>query len=277
MPELPEVETTARGLAKIMAGQTIRHVAARRGDLRWPLPKNFAANLRSKEIRYLTRRAKYMLIHLSQNWIWIVHLGMSGRFTVVSEQRAEKPEKHDHVVVTLVGGQYLSFNDPRRFGMMDLIPANQIADYRLFQHLGFEPLDAEFTGAALYQKLKTKQKIAIKLAVMDQRLVVGVGNIYASEALYYARIHPKRRAASLNPQECQALVQSIKKVLKKAIAAGGSSLRDYVQSDGTIGNFQTQFAVYDRKGQSCPRKHRDVIQKITQGGRSSYYCPDCQK
>ncbi len=273
MPELPEVETTMRGLDKIMRGAKIANAQVRRGDLRWPLPKNMAAKLQGRKIASLSRRAKYMILHLDNQQSWMVHLGMSGRMCVVSRKQYESPEKHDHVLIALSNGKYIAFNDPRRFGMMDLTPTDQIARHKLLKSLGFEPLEKSFTGKALFEKLKTKKKIAIKLAIMDQRLVVGVGNIYASESLYYAGIDPRRNASSLNLTECSELVKSIKKVLQKAIKAGGSSLRDYVQSDGTIGNFQEQFAVYGRFGQKCPCcKTSACIQKITQGGRATFYC-----
>ncbi|TAH35333.1 MAG: bifunctional DNA-formamidopyrimidine glycosylase/DNA-(apurinic or apyrimidinic site) lyase [Alphaproteobacteria bacterium] len=273
MPELPEVETTMRGLDKIMRGTKIAGAKVRRSDLRWPLPKNLAGQLTKRKIAGFSRRAKYMVIHLDNAQDWIVHLGMSGRMCVVDARQYKNPEKHDHVLLALSNKKHIAFNDPRRFGMMDLIPSHQTATYKLFKHLGFEPLSREFTGKALFQKLMHK-KIAIKLAIMDQKLVVGVGNIYASESLYYANIDPRRKASNLTLAECAALVKSIKKVLQKAIKAGGSSLRDYVQSDGTLGNFQSHFAVYDRKGEKCPKcKTGACIQKITQGGRATYYCP----
>ncbi len=277
MPELPEVETTMRGLAKIMSGQVIAAATVRRADLRWPLPKNMAQKLTGRRIAGLSRRAKYILMQLDKNETWIIHLGMSGRMAVIGADQYAKPQKHDHVLVSIKRGAHIAFNDPRRFGMMDLTATDKIADYKLFKTLGFEPLEKYFTGKALFEKLRFKKKIAVKLAIMDQRVVVGVGNIYASESLYYAGIDPRRKASSLTSAECADLVKAIKKVLQKAIKAGGSSLRDYVQSDGNLGNFQNEFAVYDRAGKYCPKRAcKGVIEKFTQGGRSTYYCPECQ-
>ncbi len=277
MPELPEVETTMQGLAKIMAGQKIAQARCRRKDLRFPLPKGLAERLKGKSVVRLERRAKYMLIHLSDGLVWMVHLGMSGRFCKIDAAQYDRPQKHDHVLIALDNRHFLAFNDPRRFGMMDLVKAKDIADHKLLKHLGFEPLDKSFTGKTLYEKLRAKKQTAIKLAIMDQRLVVGVGNIYASEALYYAGIDPRRKSASLSPKECNALARAVKKVLNKAIIAGGSSLRDYVQSDGTLGNFQEHFSVYGKAGKACKTKScGGSIQKMVQAGRVSYYCKECQ-
>jgi len=317
MPELPEVETTARGLAKITQGAVIKTANVRRADLRFPLPKNLAGQLTGQSVVQITRRAKYMIIHLSNGRLWIVHLGMSGRMASIDAAQFKQPHKHDHVLICLVRPStnlipsrpkavsrdaghgrsldmiasrstrdeyteiHIAYNDPRRFGMMDMIASHEMADYKLFRNLGFEPLDAAFTGKALYAAIAGKKSTAIKIAIMDQRVVVGVGNIYASESLYDAGISPKRGAASLSKAECAALVKSIKKILRRAIVAGGSSLRDYVQSDGTLGNFQKEFAVYARAEQSCPKCARTKkpcqIQKITQGGRATFFCPRTQK
>lgn len=281
MPELPEVETTARGLEKITRGAVIKTANVRSKDLRFPLPKNLAGQLTGQSIVKISRRAKYMIIHLSNDRLWIVHLGMSGRMARIDAAQFKQPQKHDHVLIEMNNGAMLAYNDPRRFGMMDMIASNMIADYKLFRHLGFEPLDAAFTGKALHAAITGKKSTAIKIAIMDQRVVVGVGNIYASESLYDAGISPKRKAASLSTAECAALSKSIKKILRRAIVAGGSSLRDYVQSDGTLGNFQNEFAVYGRAGQSCPKcaraKKPCQIQKITQGGRATFWCARTQK
>lgn len=270
MPELPEVETVRRGLEKVLPGRKIASVTVNRRDLRIPFPprlKEIAGN----KVLGIGRRAKYLLLPLSGGQTLIIHLGMSGRLLL--EDTARAPEKHDHMLIVMEGGTRVTFNDPRRFGLVTLCA--DVATHKLFTHLGPEPLEKEFSPACLAAKLKGK-KIAVKLAIMDQRLVVGVGNIYASEALYMAGIDPRRAAATITAAEGRKLVAAIKAVLKKAIAAGGSSLRDYVQTDGELGYFQHQFAVYGRAGEKC-RCKKGAIAQITQGGRSTFYCPACQR
>ena len=275
MPELPEVETVCRGLAKALAGTRIISVDVRRPDLRFPLPKNLSARLKSRRIVKITRRAKYILIELDKDETLILHLGMSGRMVIT--HNAKKPNKHDHLIFHFSNGAFVHFNDPRRFGLCDLAPTKELTDYKLFRHLGIEPLGKELSPAYLAQKFKGK-KTSVKIALLDQRLVVGVGNIYASEALFRARISPKRLAGKCTQEQIAKLVPAIRKVLSDAIEAGGSSLRDYVQADGELGNFQNRFAVYDRQGKACPGCTCDVkktggTKRITQGGRSSFYCP----
>ncbi len=272
MPELPEVETVRRGLAKVLEGETFTRITKRRADLRVPLPKGLE-KLAGKLIESLTRRAKYILIHFNHGETLLVHLGMSGRMTI---DNGKAPlEKHDHVVFDVSNKKRIRFNDARRFGLMDIAATNNLAKQKFLKHLGLEPLEKSFTGPALYEQLKGG-KTAVKIAIMDQTRVVGVGNIYASEALFDARISPKRLAGKIKPLEAAALAASIKKVLKKAIAKGGSTLRDYVQADGELGYFQHEFCVYGRDGQPCPRC-AGMIHKITQGARSTFYCPACQK
>jgi len=275
MPELPEVETISRGLAKALNGARIKQVDVRRPDLRFPLPKNLAARLKDRRIQEIARRAKYILITLDKNETLVLHLGMSGR--VVISYKEEEPDKHDHLVFHFNNKAIVRFNDPRRFGLCDLVSTDALPRHRLFQHLGLEPLGGNLTPAFLEKKFKGK-KTSIKTALLDQRLVVGVGNIYASEALFHAGISPKRLAGKCTQEQIVKLVPMIKKVLNKAINAGGSSLRDYVQADGELGNFQNNFAVYDRAGKACRGctcniKKTRGIRRITQGGRSSFYCP----
>lgn len=272
MPELPEVETVVRGLEQAMQGRIIAHVTLNRKDLRLPFPPTLKT-LRDIKITDVSRRAKYILIGLKDGRTIIVHLGMSGRMTV-SDSPA--PEKHDHMIIVLDSGMQVIFNDPRRFGLVDLVDTTVLDHHRLFSHLGPEPLEAPFNTAYLAEKFKGK-KTAVKIAIMDQRVVVGVGNIYAAESLFESRIDPSRAAGSLRNDEIARLVSAIRSVLQRAITAGGSSLRDYVQTDGELGYFQHQWAVYGKEGQTCPSCKKPCIVKITQGGRSTFYCPERQK
>ena len=282
MPELPEVETVCRGLAKALAGARIMSAKMHRPDLRVPFPKDLAQRLKGKRVVGVTRRAKYILINLDSHETLLLHLGMSGRMVVRSgKDRESTIGKHDHLILSFDKEREVRFNDPRRFGMCDLVTTADLAQHKFLRHLGVEPLESEFTAAFLTTKLKAKNT-SIKTALLDQRLVVGVGNIYACEALFYAGINPKRLASSCHKYECTKLVPAIHKVLNAAIKAGGSSLRDYVQSDGGLGYFQHQFAVYGREGQPCPGCDCDLaktkgIKRIAQGGRSSFYCTIKQK
>ncbi len=274
MPELPEVETVCRGLAKQLKGARIKNVDVNRPDLRFPIPTNLAARLKGRRIAAIYRRAKYILIELDKNEILVLHLGMSGRMVV--SDKVVKPDKHDHLIFHFDNGKVVRFNDPRRFGLCDLVGAEELPKHKLFRHLGIEPLGDDLTPAFLSGKFKSK-KTSVKIALLDQKLVVGVGNIYASEALFRAGISPKRLAGKCSKEQVTKLVPAIRKVLNKAIDAGGSSLRDYVQADGELGNFQNKFAVYDREGKICPACSKDkrkqpCIKRITQGGRSSFYC-----
>jgi len=276
MPELPEVETVCRGLAKVLPGRSIRAVKLHRDGMRFPFPPALG-KLAHVKITGIDRRAKYILIRLGNDQTLIVHLGMSGRLVIHDDNNKHAPGKHDHMIIELDNGVSIVFNDPRRFGLADLAVTKDLEDHKLFAHLGPEPLEKEFSEKYLTDKLKSK-KIAIKLAIMDQQVVVGVGNIYASEALFQSGIDPRRAANAVKPAEIKKLVSEIKAVLKKAIKAGGSSLRDYVQTDGELGYFQHQFSVYDKEGQKCQNctctiKKTGGVQRITQGARSTFYCP----
>lgn len=280
MPELPEVETVCRGLRPALQNHILTDIKTFRKNLRIPFPKNLSI-LRGDKITAISRRAKYILIHFKSGNVMIIHLGMSGRIMLHKTKALPMHQKHDHMVLTTDKGAYAVFNDPRRFGLVDLSLEENLSTHRFFKDLGPEPLEKEFTAKILAENLRHK-KIAVKLAIMDQRVVVGVGNIYASEALYMAGIDPRRPANSLTAAEIAKLVPAIKTVLKKAIAAGGSSLRDYVQTDGELGYFQHGFRVYDRDGETCSAckkagSRTPCIQRITQGGRSTFYCPKQQQ
>jgi formamidopyrimidine-DNA glycosylase len=275
MPELPEVETVMRGLTPALVGRRLSHITLRRKDLRFPLPASLPRQLKNTRITGLERRAKYILVHFENGKTLLLHLGMSGRMVIHEKKTA--PEKHDHVIFVTDKDTHIHFHDPRRFGMMDVAATARIHQHKLLKHLGAEPLDAAFTGALLHAQLQ-RRKSAVKLAIMDQHLVVGVGNIYASEALYAARISPLRKASTLSVAECAKLAAAIKKTLKRAIAKGGSTLRDYAQADGELGYFQHEFRVYGREGKACKGcGRRACITRIVQGGRATFYCAQIQK
>lgn len=262
-----------------MTGQVIAGIDTHRTGLRVPFPKNLSKNVAGSHVLRITRRAKYILIHLDNEKILVIHLGMSGRMAI--EGAGYKPQKHDHMIIRMKDGRMIVFNDPRRFGIVDLIGEGELESHKLFAHLGPEPLSNEFSGPVLAEKLKGK-KTSIKTAIMDQQIVVGVGNIYASEALFLSGISPVKLAGQVKGEKAEALVQAIRKVLQKAIKAGGSTLRDHRQANGELGYFQHHFTVYDREGQACPDCTCDIaktkgILRITQGGRSSFYCPRKQK
>ncbi|HTE43089.1 MAG TPA: bifunctional DNA-formamidopyrimidine glycosylase/DNA-(apurinic or apyrimidinic site) lyase [Steroidobacteraceae bacterium] len=270
MPELPEVETTRRGIAAAMTGDCIAAVVVREPRLRWRLPGEFAAQLRGQSIRAVRRRAKYLLIDLERGCL-IVHLGMSGSLRVLPAMTIAL--KHDHVDLILNSGACLRFNDPRRFGSMHYT-TEAPEQHALLRKLAPEPLENDFNAAYLAAKAK-RRKVAMKQFVMNGNLVVGVGNIYASEALFRAGIRPSRRAGRVKKAEFAKLVKAIKTVLSAAIRSGGTTLRDYVNAEGTPGYFRQKLFVYDRKGQPC-RKCGTAIRQIAQGQRSTYYCPTCQ-
>jgi formamidopyrimidine-DNA glycosylase len=293
MPELPEVETVRRGLAPVMEGARFAHVEARRGDLRWPLPKDFAARLKGQTVTGLGRRAKYLLADLSSGDVLLMHLGMSGSFRVVHGRgettpgayyhERSKATAHDHVVFEMSNGALIAFNDPRRFGSMKLVPRAQIDEEPLLRALGPEPLGNAFDAAMLARACQGK-KTSLKAALSDQRVVAGLGNIYVCEALHRAQLSPKRRASTIAtrtgaPNErAERLVEAIKAVLQDAIKAGGSSLRDHKQTNGELGLFQHNFRVYDREGQRCPTPGcRGTIKRMVQTGRSTFFCPVCQR
>ena len=288
MPELPEVETVRRGLAPVMEGKRFAKVEVRRGDLRWPLPKGFAQKLNGKTVQGLGRRAKYLLADLSSGDVLLMHLGMSGSFRVGKDSapgtyyhERSKSTAHDHIVFHMSNGATVTFNDPRRFGSMKLVSRARLEDEPLLRSLGPEPLGNEF-DAAMLAKACAGKKTSLKAALSDQRVVAGLGNIYVCEALFRARLSPKRIASTIadrngKPNErAEELVDAIKAVLKDAIEAGGSSLRDHRRADGSLGDFQHNFQVYDREGEPCP-SCKGKIKRIVQGGRSTFYCPSCQK
>lgn len=278
MPELPEVETVMRGLTPVMTGRTIRRAEVRRAGLRVPFPANLVARLTGARVGRLARRAKYCQIFLEGGECLVIHLGMSGRLVIT---RGHAPQKHDHFILTLDDGAQIVLNDPRRFGMVLLVKEAELPAHASFCHLGPEPLSDEFSAAYLSGKLAGRAQ-PVKLAIMDQRLVVGVGNIYACEALYRAGIDPQTPAGSLSPRRLARLAAAIKAVLAEAIAAGGSSLKDYVQASGELGYFQHRFSVYDREGRICPAcaakgRKNPCVTRIVQGGRSTFYCARMQK
>ena len=245
----------------------------RRKDLRKPFPRNLKKIVDGSKVTHIARRAKYILIHLNNQYVLVIHLGMSGR--IVFYPRAYKPQTHDHFILHLKNGQQIVFNDPRRFGLVDLVHEDAMESHALFSHLGPEPLGNGFSGPVLADAIKGK-KVAIKNAIMDQCVVVGVGNIYASEALFMAGIDPKKPAGRVRGEKADALAQAIKKVLRAAVKAGGSTLRDHRQTNGELGYFQHRFAVYGREGHPCPGCSCG-IQRIVQGGRATFYCATCQK
>lgn len=271
MPELPEVETTKRALERRLLGATFTSVDQRRPDLRFPLPRRLASRLVGQRVNRLRRRAKYILADLHGGETLILHLGMSGRLVFDGEPLGA----HEHLTFGFDNGCVLRFHDPRRFGMLDLSPTLAVGQHPWFRHLGLEPLSDAFTGDSLGTALDGRQS-AIKVALMDQRLVVGVGNIYASESLFRARLSPRRRAGWLKPRQLERLAAMTKTVLQEAIEAGGSSLRDYVQANGELGNFQRNFNVYDREGEPCICG-RTVVRRIVQGGRATFFCGGCQR
>ncbi|MGF1475125.1 MAG: bifunctional DNA-formamidopyrimidine glycosylase/DNA-(apurinic or apyrimidinic site) lyase [Geminicoccaceae bacterium] len=271
MPELPEVETTMRALRSRLVGCRFTHVVQRRPDLRFPLPLKLGENVTGRRVVGFKRRAKYILTQLDDGQVLVLHLGMSGRLVFDGDPLGP----HEHLTFGFDDGSVVRFHDPRRFGMLDLLTEPDLGQHPWFRHLGLEPLSDGFDGAALGLRLAGRSA-AIKTAIMDQRVVVGVGNIYASESLHRARLSPRRRAGWLKPAQMQRLASCITEVLAEAIAAGGSSLRDYVAADGQLGNFQTQFRVYNRAGQAC-RCNRGVIRRIVQGNRATFYCPACQR
>ena len=293
MPELPEVETVRRGLVPAMEGVRIARVTAHRGDLRFPLQTDFAARLNGQKVTGLGRRAKYLLADLESGDVLLMHLGMSGSFRVTLGDDGRTPgsfhyprsenRTHDHVVFEMDSGAVIAFNDPRRFGYMKIVPRADLEDEPFLKALGPEPLGNEFDAAMLAQACAGKAT-SLKAALLDQRVVAGLGNIYVCEALYRADLSPKRRASTLAsrtgaPSEhAERLVPAIRTVLNAAIEAGGSSLRDHRQTTGELGYFQHSFQVYDREGEPCrTRGCKGTVKRFTQNGRSTFWCPSCQK
>ncbi len=274
MPELPEVETVRRGLAPLVEGRTIARLQLNRADLRAAFPAGMAGRVAGARIERVDRRAKYLLLRLDNGLVLVVHLGMSGSFFVAAHQRER--QKHDHVLIELSRGAELVFNDPRRFGSMDLVEAGALAGYRPLKALGPEPLDEAFTGKILFAALKDK-RTTLKAALMDQRVVAGLGNIYVCEALFRSRLDPRRLANTITPAQATNLVAAIKSALNDALASGGSSLRDYVNASGESGYFQHHFDVYGRESEPCPRCAGGEVRRIVQAGRSTFFCPKCQR
>jgi formamidopyrimidine-DNA glycosylase len=294
MPELPEVETVKAGLEPVLKGHRLLRVEQRRPDLRFPLPERFAERLTGRRVKSLGRRAKYILVHLDSGEVLAVHLGMTGRFMVAKAGGANRTlgeyeyehgndARHDHLVFTVSGGTVVTYNDARRFGYMMLIPEGKLAEDAFFAGLGVEPLGEDLNSGYLAGRAANK-KVDLKAFLMDQRNVAGLGNIYACEALFRAGLDPFKPAARLATKTgkptpaAERLVAEIKAVLIAAIRAGGSTLRDYKQADGGIGSFQNQFSAYGREGEPC-LKHgcRGTVRRRTQGGRSTFYCPVCQR
>lgn len=283
MPELPEVETVRRGLAAVMEGAVIAHAAVNRPDLRWPFPPGMAARLTGQRVLALRRRSKYILADLGSCETLLIHLGMSGRMLVSGDAPGRfvhdhpAPEKHDHVVLDMADGARVTFNDPRRFGAMDLMPTATAQAHPLLARLGPEPLGNGFHEEHLIAALRGR-RMPVKAVLLDQRIVAGLGNIYVCEALYRAGISPRRAAGRIAAARVAGLVPVIREVLRDAITAGGSSLRDFRATSGSIGYFQHSFDVYGREGAACRRPGCDgLVRRITQSGRSSFYCALCQR
>ena len=289
MPELPEVETVKRGLEPVLKDRKIERVETRRAGLRFPFPSDFAVRLSGARVRALSRRAKYILAELDNGLSLIVHLGMTGRFTVLSPKGASNPSAfyfetqagegadgpHDHVVMHLEGGVRVVYSDPRRFGMMDVVETASVNQHRLLAGIGVEPLGNELSAAYLRQRLKGKAA-PIKAALLDQRIIAGLGNIYVCEALFRAKISPKRKAGSVKAEKLQELVRHIRDIFYEAILAGGSTLQDFHNTNGEQGSYQQRFLVYDREGEPCSSCGKP-IKRLVQSGRSSFYCANCQK
>jgi formamidopyrimidine-DNA glycosylase len=282
MPELPEVETTRQGLLAALEGQVLRSVEARVPALRFPLPPDLATRLAGRKVTGIDRRAKYLLVGMEDGQVLLIHLGMSGRMRVFPAGGERPPlEKHDHVIFQTGGGAEIRFNDTRRFGAMDLMAADAVGDHPLLRDLGPEPLGNAFNGPVLAARLQGK-RTPIKSALLDQKIVAGLGNIYVCEALYHANLSPRRSAHTVQGARAERLVQAIRQVLHQAIAAGGSSLRDFRHADGELGYFQHQFAVYGRESERCPRCAQDAkttgcIRRLVQSGRSTFYCSRWQR
>ena len=273
MPELPEVETVCRGLSAVLPGHSFTHIELRRKDLRLPFPANLSHAIENNRVIRISRRAKYILIFFADAKVLIIHLGMSGRILVFPHKR-NAAEKHDHVIMDLDDGKEVAFNDPRRFGLMDITTEALLAKHPLLASLGVEPLEDGFTADYMRHALAGK-KIPIKVALMDHHIVVGIGNIYACESLFKARINPQRPAKEIPPDALERLVPAAQEILRAAITAGGSTLKDYVQASGERGYFQHRFSVYGRDGKPC-FDCGTAITRIVQSGRSTFFCPACQ-
>lgn len=292
MPELPEVETVRRGLEPALVGARFVGVEQRRPDLRFPFPERFTERLEGRAVTALGRRAKYLLADLDSGEVLVAHLGMTGRFSVAQDGAADalgtfhheagRESAHDHVVFRLSNGAVVTYNDARRFGFMDLVPRTEIATCRHFAGMGIEPLGNELSGEAI-ARLFAGRRTPLKAALLDQSLIAGLGNIYVCEALFRARLHPKAPAGTLASTAgeptaaAHILAETIRDVLTEAVAAGGSTLRDYAQTDGSLGYFQHAFRVYDREGEPCTTPGcTGTVTRMVQSGRSTFFCPVCQ-
>lgn len=289
MPELPEVETVKRALEPVLKGRKIERVELRRAGLRFPFPQGFVERLSGAKVQTLARRAKYILADLDNGFSLIVHLGMTGRFTLFSPkgvcnlgefyfeadtgQDVDGP--HDHVVLHLEQGVRLVYSDPRRFGMMDVVETSTVGQHRLLKDIGVEPLGNELSAAYLAMQFKSKAA-PMKAILLDQRIIAGLGNIYVCEALFRSRISPKRKAGSVKLEKLEELVRHIRDILNEAILAGGSTLQDFKSTNGEQGSYQRRFLVYDREGEPCCNCAKP-IKRLVQSGRSSFYCASCQK
>ena len=275
MPELPEVETVMRGMQPALEGKKLTNIEARCDSLRWPIPNNFADRLKGRRVINIARRAKYILWYLDDETVMILHLGMSGRVSITAK-RPSKIEKHDHLIFTTEEGAVIRFNDARRFGMVDLSTSRSIFQHKLLRQIGPEPLSNDFNELSLKEMLRGK-KTTIKNALLDQRVVAGLGNIYVCESLFRSNISPKRLALNVKGKRLKTLSLNIREVLNEAILAGGSSLRDHAQTNGDIGYFQHNFMVYGREGQACKKNGcGNEVKRIIQSGRSTFYCAKCQ-
>lgn len=283
MPELPEVETVRRGLSPAMEGAVIAGIEINRPDLRWPFPAGMGDRLRGQRVDRLRRRSKYLLADLGSGETLLVHLGMSGRITVSGDPLGQfvhdhpPRQKHDHVVFDMDNGARITFNDPRRFGVIDLFATEDAESHRLLAGLGPEPLGNAFSESHLIAAFRGRAS-PVKAALLNQGIVAGLGNIYVCEALFRAGLSPRRKAGRIAPARAAALVPVIRRVLSEAIEAGGSSLRDFRQADGELGYFQHRFDVYGREGRPCRKPGcGGTVARIVQSGRSSFYCPRCQR
>ena len=271
MPELPEVETTVRGLEHVLKGRRLSRVEARRADLRRAFPHDLGQRLTGARVTALGRRAKYGLIHTDRGDTMVFHLGMSGAWRVDPDDLG----KHDHLLLETEEGRRLHLRDPRRFGSVDLMPTDELGRWPPFEALGPEPLDGSIDGQWLRRKFAGRTA-AVKLLLLDQRVVAGLGNIYVCEALFRARIDPRKPAGKVSRKKLDALAEAIPAVLEEAIRAGGSTLKDFAAPDGELGYFSKSFDVYDREGETC-RGCTGKVRRIVQGGRSTFFCPSCQR
>jgi len=283
MPELPEVETIMRGISPFMEGATIKKIKLNRADLRWPFPENFASRLKEAKVLNLKRRSKYILVDLSTGETLLIHLGMSGKILVSGSKigkyfyESSKVSNHNHVIFELNDGTIITYNDPRRFGAMDLAETDDLKNHKFLEKLGPEPLGNNFNSDYLKTKLSKKES-PIKNVLLNQSVIAGLGNIYVCEALFMSGILPMKKASKISKNKCEELVQNIRTVLTSAIDAGGSSLKDFTDIQGNLGYFQFEFHVYGRENEYCKIKNcGHKIKRISQSGRSSFYCPSCQR